>query len=177
MDIEDLLPEINRIRDPDLRVKVIEVWKEALEIGGWQIEDLAKIPFTLLIPDTKVSLAEHTRAVARMSADIGFIVKEVYGDKVPLNQDYLLAGALLHDVGKAMEYTPNKKGRVTRSEMGRLVRHPLSGLALAHQHGVPFEVLHIIGAHSQEGDLVPRGAEATIVHHVDLLNFESLKAE
>ena len=175
MSIEEVFPEVGEIGDVGLREKVVKVWEEALEIGGWKVDDLKRIPFTLLIPGIEVSLAEHTRAVARMSAQVGVLVKETYGDKLPLNSDYLLAGAILHDVGKPIEYA-EREGRFSKSEKGKLLRHPLSGAALAYKHGLPFEVLHVIGAHSKEGDLISRGVEATIVYHVDFINFESLKA-
>jgi hypothetical protein len=62
--IETLLPEIRLIQDEFLRAKTIEVWKEAIKQGGWSPEDLQKIPFTLLIPGTKINLIDHVRAVS-----------------------------------------------------------------------------------------------------------------
>ena len=42
-----LIPEFNEIQDKDLRRRAMAVWEEALEIGGWSLEELAKVPFTL----------------------------------------------------------------------------------------------------------------------------------
>ena len=49
--IRKLLPEIEWIEDKDLQEKVVASYEDALKTGGWQPEDMDKIPFTLLIPD------------------------------------------------------------------------------------------------------------------------------
>ena len=41
--------------------------------------------------------------------------------------------------------------------------------------GVPDRVCHIIAAHADEGDLVQRSTEATIVHHADFMSFLPFK--
>jgi hypothetical protein len=45
----------------------------------------------------------------------------------------------------------------------------------AAQFDIPQEVLHIIAAHSKEGDGARRTVEAVIVNHADFVNFEALK--
>ena len=69
-----LIPEIQMIGDAGLRKKTEAVWQEAVSRAGWTIEDLTEIPFTLLIPGTKVSLIEHTRAVALTSLKIAEVL-------------------------------------------------------------------------------------------------------
>ena len=49
----ELLPEINEIKDPDLRAKVIACWTEAIAYRNWKFEELRSIPFTLLADDVK----------------------------------------------------------------------------------------------------------------------------
>ena len=100
--------------------------------------------------------------------------EQVYGDKNPINRDHLIAGALIHDVGKLLEYTM-ADGDTVKSEFGSLLRHPFSGVMLAAEQGMPTEVLHMIAAHAREGDLVKRSKEATILHHADYTSFETLK--
>ena len=92
-----------------------------------------------------------------------------------LNKDYLLAGALLHDVGKSLEYQL-KDGKVITSEPGTKMRHPESGARLAEECGLPEEVVHIIAAHSHEGDSMNRIPEAIIVYHCDFIDFEIKRA-
>ncbi|MEM2900650.1 MAG: HD domain-containing protein [Thermoplasmata archaeon] len=163
--IESKFPELKEIKDGSLRKKVVEVWVDAMNRGGWK--ELDNIPFTLLIPEVKTSLAEHTSRVTKMAIAIGKERKDV-------NLDYLVAGGLLHDVAKLTEYDI-KNGKVVKSEFGKLIRHPVSGLALAMKHDLPVEVCHIIGAHSEEGEKVTRIPEAIIIHHCDFVDFEIAK--
>ena len=173
-ELSELIPEFNLIQDPDLRQKCIRTWEEGMERGDWQIGDLSEMPFTLLIPDSPVDFVEHTRAVTLTCIGTADAFEEIYGDRNPINRDYLIAGALLHDVGKLLEYT-RLGGKTVKSEFGAMLRHPFSGVVLAAEQGVPTEVLHMIGAHAREGDLVKRSKEATILHHADFTSFETLK--
>jgi putative nucleotidyltransferase with HDIG domain len=172
-EIIDLIPEINQIKDEDLKKKVISVWDEAIKQGGWKVEDLKKIPFTLLIPDCKINLIEHTRAVTHTALEVAKVILEFYGKKVKIDFDLLLAGGILHDVGKPLEYA-EVEGKITKSEKGKLLRHPFSGAALAYKHGLPDEVIHMIATHAREGDGGFRSVEAMIIHYSDFINFESL---
>ncbi len=172
--IRDLLPEIELIKQGDLRDRVAETWADAVEQGGWSLEDLGSIPFTLLIQDCRFDLVHHTRAVTKTAVAIARTLKENYGDAVTLDMDLLVAGSLLHDVGKLLEYA-KEGGSVVKSRKGVLLRHPLSGQALAYKHGLPFEILNMIAYHSKEGDLGKRTVEGIIIHHSDFVNFEPLK--
>ncbi len=169
-----IMSEFKLIQDSELREKTIHVWTEAIKEGGWTIDDLQKMPFTLLIEETPVNIIEHTRAVTLSSVEIAEVMVKEYKGKVTLNRDYLLAGALLHDVGKLFEYK-REKGKFVKSRDGELLRHPISGAAFASRHGLPKEVIHIIAAHSKEGDGARKTVEAVIVNHADFVNFEALK--
>ncbi len=173
-EIERLLPELELIQDAGLREKTGTVWIEALKRGGWQADDLNDMPFTLLIPRTDVNLIEHTRAVTLTALRIAEVLTGEYKDKVHINRDHLLSGSLLHDVGKLFEYE-RKAGKFVKSGEGELLRHPISGAAFAFQHGLPREVIHIIAAHSKEGDGSRRTVEAIIVNHADFVNFDVFK--
>ena len=37
-----------------------------MEIGGWTIDDLTQIPYTLLIKEVDISFAEHGRTLCRL---------------------------------------------------------------------------------------------------------------
>jgi putative nucleotidyltransferase with HDIG domain len=172
-EIISLFPEVNEIKDGDLKKKVISVWEEAIEQGGWKVEDLEKLPFTLLIPTCKVNLIEHTRAVTHTALEVAKVISEFYGKKVEIDFDLLLAGGILHDVGKLLEYVSHE-GRITKSNGGKFLRHPFSGASLAYKHGLPDEVVHMIATHAREGDGGFRSVEAMIIHYADYINFESL---
>ena len=160
-EIEALFPEIEEIGNKELKGKVIKLWLLAIERGGWK--DIKKIPFTLLI-STKTPLIEHTRRVTQMAISIAKTRKDI-------NYDYIVAGGLCHDVGKLLEYERIKKG-VGKSRYGELLRHPISGAMLAQEVELPLEIIHIIAAHSTEGEKLKRTPEAIIIHHCDFIDFE-----
>ena len=173
-ELAKLFPELDLIKDPQLREKVLDVWEEAMQRAGWTVQDLDEIPFTLLIPDTKVNLVQHTRAVTRVALESARVLQEQYGDVYEIDFDALVAGGLLHDVGKLLEYR-REGGSFVKSDTGRLLRHPFSGAGLATKHGLSDKIVHIIATHAKEGDGGYRCPESVIVHHADFMNFEPLK--
>ena len=166
-EIQKIFPELEWINDTSLREKVIKVWFTAAERGGWK--SLDDVPFTLLFEDSGL-LTAHTRRVTRLAKNVMEAREE------NLNNDFLIAGALLHDVGKLMEYELRDDGKVVKSEFGKQKRHPVSGSELAKELGLPDEVVHIIYAHSKEGDVLQRSPEAIIIHHCDFIDFEIKKS-
>jgi putative nucleotidyltransferase with HDIG domain len=171
-----LWPEIDWIRDPDLRSKTAKVWELALEKSVLTPEDLKRIPFTLLCgPDLKVSFMDHKRAVVHIARDCGNKMNEFFREELPVNMDVLLSGAILADVGKLLEYVLDDHGKAIQGSYGKLIRHPFSGVSLAESCGIPPEVSHIIAAHAGEGNMVKRSTEAFIVHHADFMTFLPFK--
>ena len=177
-EIAELLPEIMDIGDADLRAKVAAVWSEALTTGaggkGWTFDELRAIPFTLLAGDIDLRYIEHLRSCARQCMVIADVLNEIFGDRVPINRDYLLAGSLLADVGKPLEFD-RVDGKLVKGNFGEMLRHPFSGVAMCYKHGVPPEVMHIVATHSHEGDKVQRSIESIIFHHADFVDFDIAK--
>ena len=172
--LRKVFPDVDEIRDAGLRDAVLASWEEAVKAGGWGIDDLERMPFTLLANVT-VSFAEHVRTVTRLCMATYRVLQGSLGDANPLRHDILLAAGLLHDLGKCLEIERQPDGSYARSRQGQLVRHPFSGLAIAAKHGVPDEVLHVIAAHSKEGDHAPRTPECTVLHHADFTHFDLLR--
>ena len=173
----ELWPELEWIEDPDLRLKTARVWKTALEKSVLTGEDLKRIPFTLLCgPDLKVSFMDHKRAVVHIARESGIKINQFFGDELPVNMDVLIAGAILADVGKLLEYELDDQGNAVQGTYGKYLRHPFSGVSLAESCGLPPEVCHIIAAHAGEGDMIKRSTEAYIVHHADFMTFLPFKS-
>jgi putative nucleotidyltransferase with HDIG domain len=168
-------PEIEWIKDEDLKQNVLDCWVYAIENSVLTPEDLEVIPFSLLIKDCNVTFMNHKRTCVQLSVDIAKKMKENFGDEIQIDMDLLIAGAILIDVGKLLEYD-KVDGKLTTSKAGKLLRHPFSGVALADRFGLPPEVQHIIAYHAKEGDLAKRNVEAIIVHHADFVSFEPFKA-
>ncbi|MCX5801509.1 MAG: HD domain-containing protein [Candidatus Eisenbacteria bacterium] len=171
-----LLPECEEISDVKLRAATLKAWVLGLERGGWKPSDIDFLPFTLLIPECDVSLLAHTRAVTKAAIKLGDVVAEFFSESLSINKDVLISGALVHDVGKLLEFQ-KKQGFFVKSPTGALLRHPFSGVFLAERAGLPPEVIHIVAVHAHEGDGGYRSAEAIIVNHCDFALFESLKAK
>lgn len=171
----EIWPEIKWIKDDQLRSKVLDAWVYAIENSVLTPEDLNIIPFSLLIKDCKISFMNHKRTAVQLSVDIANRMKNNFGDEIKIDMDILVAGAILIDVGKLIEYD-KVDGKLTTSKAGKLLRHPFSGVAVADRFGLPPEVLHIIAYHAKEGDLANRSVEAIIVHHADFVSFEPFKA-
>jgi len=173
-DLLKLIPEFNLIKNSELKEKVLKVWEIALKAGNWEVKDLQRMPFTLLIDPCTCSMIEHIRGVVNVAIGSAKALKVIYKDKVKINMDYLISGALLHDIGKLVEYK-EENGKFVQSNLGKLVRHPISGVGLCYSQDIPEEVMHIIASHSWEGDRSKRTPEAIIVHHADFTNFEQFK--
>lgn len=169
-----LWPEINWIQDENLKNITIECWIYAIENSVLTPEDLEIIPFSLLIKDCKISFMNHKRTCVQLAVEMAKIMNNNFGEQIKIDMDVLIAGAILIDVGKLIEYEL-KDSKLSTSKAGKLIRHPFSGLAIADRFGAPPEVQHIIATHSKEGDLGVRTVESIIVHHADFVSFDPFK--
>jgi len=175
--VRKLWPELDWINDESLREKTARTWEVALERSVLTAEDLSHIPFTLLCgPTLKVTFMDHKRCVVHIARACGEKMNEFFGEDLPVNMDILIAGAILSDVGKLLEYELDGEGKSVQGKYGQYLRHPFSGVSLAEECGVPPEVCHIIAAHAHEGDLVKRTTEAYVVHHADFMTFLPFKS-
>ena len=177
--IRELFPEIEWIHDEAMRDKVVAAIEDGLRSGGWEPEDMDKIPFTLLIPNCPFSYLAHVRGVtriAKLAMDEFNAIYAAKDEKFRMDNDLLVAGALLHDVGKLVEYEKNGVGETVKSRCGKNLRHPFSGTVIALRNGLPDEVGHIIANHAHEGDGTLRSPEAVVVNKADFINFESIKS-
>jgi len=171
----ELIPEFDLIQDADLREKCLNTWEAAMEESGWTPDSLTRMPFTLLINPCPASYVDHVRAVTLSAVRVAEVFAQVYGDRVPVDMDLLVAGALLHDIGKLLEYENRDDGMTVQTYAGKLLRHPFTGMELAARFGLPVEVQHIIATHAGEGDTGKRTTEATLVNHADFMSFHSIQ--
>jgi putative nucleotidyltransferase with HDIG domain len=173
--VRQLWPEIDWIQDPHLREQVTQTWIKGLDRSRLKSEDLNQIPFTLLVPNCPITFMEHKRCVVHIARESAKAMQAFMGRALPVDMDAVIAGAILADVGKLLEYEIGPDGNSRQSERGEALRHPFTGVALALECGVPDSVCHIIAAHAAEGDLVKRSTEAFIVHHADFMAFLPFK--
>lgn len=172
--VQDLWPELAWITDPQLREAVLQTWVKAFESSPLGPEDLKRIPFTLLVPNCPATFMEHKRCVVHIARRSAEAMAEFMGRALPIDMDVVIAGAILADVGKLLEYEL-VDGRAVASRRGKLLRHPFTGVHLAMACGVSDAVCHVIAAHAAEGDHVQRTTEAFIVHHADFMSYEPFR--
>jgi putative nucleotidyltransferase with HDIG domain len=172
--VDRLWPELEWIGDGALKEKVAATWARALELSPLEPDDLERIPFTLLVPNCPATFMEHKRCVVHIARRGAEAMTEFMGTSLSIDMDVVVAGAILADVGKLLEYE-KVGGEARQSARGKALRHPFTGVALAMEAGVPDEVCHIIAAHAAEGDLVQRSTEAIIVHHADFMAYLPFK--
>lgn len=121
-------------------------------------------------------LLEHSLTVVRRA--LGLCLAE----DAHVNRDVVIAGALLHDIGKIEEYAYDEDA-IDFTEVGNLIGHVTLGYhlvrqAIARQGNVPSELatnlLHIVLSHQgrlEYGSPVePKTAEAFIVHYADTVD-------
>lgn len=169
--MERLIQLAGNIKDEKLRKKVVEILKNpSVSHEGFkkypkcEIEEV-KTPFTIPGHGTveRTDLVNHIASVTETCLQVAEILEKNYGIKV--NKDYLVAGALLHDIMKIFEWNV-ENGEVKHT--GILLDHSTLAVAELYHRGFPEEVIHIIASHFGEtGPTPPRNFEALILHHVD----------
>ena len=164
--VMEIFPEIERISDSAMREYVIRAWQGAMEMS--ECTDLETVKWTMAVPGLEDTLVQHTRKVTRMA-------EACAREHGSVDVDLVIAGALLHHIGKVLEYA-QVDGQTVTSKTGKGLRHPVSGAGLAMKFDLPYELVHIIANHSKEGDFVTRIPEAILIHHVDFVDFDIAKA-
>jgi len=119
-------------------------------------------------------LLEHTLSVTK-------ICDWLCGHYRDINRDLLIAGAILHDIGKVYELTTSPS--FDYSTEGRLIGHLVIGCRTVEQkirqiEGFPreltIELQHLIlshqGTYEYRSPVVPKTLEAMLLHHVDNLD-------
>ena len=163
-----LFPEINEIQDAELKERVIDAWLLALRDSQWErIEDLPWIPGRAEF----ITNVQHCRGVARIGMAIAKALlngRDVAPDAM-IDMDIVIAGCLLHDLGKMLEYASPPDPSGEKTPLGKYMMHHILGAHLAIKAGLPAEVVHCIESH-REAESFERSYEAKIVHYSDSLH-------
>lgn len=136
--VERLWREIDSIHDPQWRGQVTQTWTKARERSPLSPGDLKHIPVMLLVPNCSI---EHKPCVVPIARDRARAMPAFRGRALPIDEDVVIAGAILADVGQLLEYELGPDGKSRQSEGGEALRHPFTGVALALDCLVPDSVL------------------------------------
>src|SRR5205814_6754392 len=132
-EIAQLFPSLLKIKDEPLREKVAAVWNEAITTGcggkGWTFDELRAVKFTLLAGDIDMKFVEHLNSCAMQCIAIADVLETAFRCDIPIQRDYLIAGALLADVGKPLEYDKDASGKVLQGTLGQQLSTPFRGVA------------------------------------------------
>lgn len=177
--VREELPEIGLISDQQLQEKVVEAW--AFALAGSSFKSIREIP-PAGNPGTNEAVrgdqTDHLRGVTRIALQVADEFMAKYPE-LEIDRDTVIAGGLVHDVGKAWEFDPvnRKRWKASQKQSGRpSIRHPAYGAHICLTVGLPEEVAHIAMAHSGEGELLVRSLECMIVHQADYTFWNTLLA-
>ncbi|MFT5511246.1 MAG: putative nucleotidyltransferase with HDIG domain [Hyphomicrobiaceae bacterium] len=175
----DELPELGQINNENLRAKAIDAWALALARSSFgSIKEIAPAGNPDVNEVKRGDQTDHLRGVTRLAIGIATEMQAAYPE-LAIDMDTIVAGGLLHDVGKAWEFDPENRKR-WKSDQRRYgkpsIRHPGYGAHICLTVGLPEEIAHIAMAHSGEGELLVRSLECMIVHQADYTFWNTLLA-
>ncbi len=173
------LPEIEDIKDQGMRDLVVEAWATSLAQEGLgaiaEIKGSGDPEKYILKEGTQV---DHLRGVALLSMRMAEQLQELKPG-LEVDRDIMIAGALVHDVGKAREFKAANQAKWKQAPHiagWPPARHSVHGYHICKSVGLPDEVAHIAIGHSREGVFVMKSLECTIVSHADHSYWEIMKA-
>lgn len=171
--LKDLLELAGSIRDPDLRKRTEDILKKPSlthkKLGArYPGSDIRECPASLSFHHTRAGgLIEHTYSVALMCISFSEALEKAKNQK--LDMDALIAGALLHDIGKLWVLRKKNSGWEANDNT---IEHVVLGSAELYSRGFPEKVIHIVStSHSEPDGLIPpQTLEALLLHTVDNLD-------
>lgn len=173
-DAEEMLAELKGLADavtnPHLRDLLFSFFNDREWLNMFVSAPAAKINHQAYLG----GLLEHTLNVARAAASFARLYPQV-------DRDLLLAGAILHDIGKVEEYRYDKV--IDFTDRGRLLGHIMLGAGMVEKRmdnleGFPeklkLKILHIIvshhGQYEWQSPKRPKFLEAAVIHQLDQLD-------
>ncbi len=167
-----LLKLANSIKDKALRKKVVDLLKNPVMshkdlASKYRPCDLKEAPASIQFHHIyKGGLVDHIYSVTLLSIAFAENLKKVYNVRVDM--DALIAGALLHDIGKLWILKNGPDGWETTDHT---LDHTMLGTAELYAREFPEKVVHIVASHfGSEGPTPPQTIEAVIFHHIDTLD-------
>ena len=155
--VEALWPELRWIEEEALRESTLATWIKAFEHSPLAPDDLRIIPFTLLVPDCPATFMEHKRCVVHIARKSAEAMRDFLGRALEIDMDVVIAGAILADVGKLLEYEMvggwDVPEVVLQRGSGSCSEYTYSFVALCRAAGLPARY---------QGSVVVRGDDASI---------------
>lgn len=125
----------------------------------------------------------YLRGLWEHSVNVAEVAVEIAGHYPEMDRDLVIAGALLHDFGKTLEYSYSRGNKVTTE--GRLLGHIVLGLELLNEEiaSIPhfprelrLKLEHILvshhGRYEWQSPKKPKFREALVIHYADVMDAE-----
>jgi 23S rRNA maturation-related 3'-5' exoribonuclease YhaM len=90
--------------------------------------------------------------------------------RVKVNRDYLIAGAILQDASKVVEFERGADGTAVPTEIGRNYPHAFWAAHVALRHEIPDEIVHVLLTHTPQASKFPTTLEGKILYYVDQID-------
>ena len=163
----EMICYIEKVNDKYLRALLNSFFQEEKTISLFKRAPAAKGFHHIYLG----GLLEHTLSVVRLLEK----VSDHYPD---LNKDMIIAGGILHDIGKIYEFSYDNI--IDYSDEGRLIGHIVMGVEMINKNiavipdfpvQLALELRHIILSHHGEFEFGspkrPKTLEALVVHYID----------
>ncbi|MCX8182743.1 MAG: HD domain-containing protein [Candidatus Methanomethyliaceae archaeon] len=172
---DPLINLAQKINNPDLRKKVIELLKSPTLTFLDHPEKFTNLKDS---PASKrrhhsyqKGLVIHTIATTKLALSLSEILEEVY--KVRVDRDVVIAASLLHDLFKHLTYAEVYPGKYVRSKLGERLDHLSLIIGELYVRKFPLDVIHaVVAHHGDSGPIEPRTIEALLVHMADRTDAE-----
>jgi len=134
--ILELIPEINLIGSEELRKKSVACWKQVIELGGWEEKGVRNCPLGvgMVSDECPEKGIDHCRRVVRVCQAVWDSVGKWANEISRLDHDTLICGAVLHDIGKFLEYDYRDGKGYQTPELMVLKKADLICFSMAHMN-------------------------------------------
>ncbi|MCI0513453.1 HD domain-containing protein [candidate division KSB1 bacterium] len=188
VDFNQFLPQTRK----DVRVMTLRLFAIIDSLSHQAVKRLLKLIFDDIdlknkftrAPAAKLWHQNYLGGLLEHTLQVTEICDKVISNYDHVNRDILMAGALLHDIGKIHELS--LEGFIDYSDQGRLISHTILGYQLVATkisqlpelpETIGTQILHLILSHhgqqAQGAPVVPMTLEAMILHGADYLDSQA----
>lgn len=188
VDKEQFLPQIEK----DTRMLILRLFSIIDSLKNSQIKQLLHLIFDDITfknqftkyPAAKLWHHNYLGGLLEHTLNVADICDKVLSNYEKINRDVLIAGALLHDIGKVTEFTI--EGFIDYSDSGRLMGHTVIGSQMVAEKisrisdfsdELANQIQHLILSHhgqkEQGAPVVPMTLEAIVLHCADYLDSQA----
>ena len=164
--IAEDLPLIREIKDGSMAEKVADVWLETIHMSTYS--NIAEMPFSDKFPDR--TLKEHVNATTEAALALSRIFKKYHG--IEVDEDLLIAFALIHDVDKCLKYVKDENGNIVVSDMGTKIQHGVMSAMIARDCGFDMKMQHLLITHTPSQNMQPAYKEGVVFAGVDKCDWD-----